>query len=286
MQNCDKVFNVILFLYPVAIFRVATHDGFGRIFHKIMNHNNVNLLNEFGQNFIYKINSLNNIIKILDSDLELNVNHTDNKGITFVMYYTHKTIIAPDQFEKFLCVLKKRNYDFNNVFFTSNNSLAKNMHGLSIFDAAFNTSSFKQSYEILNQLIKIPELDITKDLLWFKRVMTFENYTYEQQYNLSILLFNIMERHDYSYFLINIIKCYLYSNAENDLMLIISICKSIQTKKLNEIINQINENSNTFIHYAAMLHYKKLIINIINTHSTKFKPNNNRDCPIDLYKKK
>ena len=82
-----KVIAVMLHIEPGLLFSLSRHFYFYINFPFICPYLNPTILNDMGQNFLYNMNNFKQLIIVLESPFDFNVNHCDNDGHTIVTKY-------------------------------------------------------------------------------------------------------------------------------------------------------------------------------------------------------
>lgn len=214
--NCDiDLLCIGLRMYPEIIFDVCQDISFMTHYDKLMPFVNGKILSEDNKTFLFRINDLDLLAKILESPIELDVNHLDNNNTTFLNHIFNRYIeIKSGQINRLLHCLKKRNY---------NTQYLNNM-GRIIFPALFNDINLGQlstdRTQALVLLLSETAIDPSQDILWLKIYIkkSRESYSHRDDLQLGIIL-SIFGRKDWRECFINIFNAYIseYFSAEKDL---------------------------------------------------------------------
>ena len=275
-KNKDINFiKIILDISPDAIFKIVRNDNFGTIFPEIKNKIDPKVVDDNNRNFYYYLKHHGDIIQILESNIDSDINHVDNNGMTFVTYLACNNIFKNESLANIVNCLRKTKYDFNNI----------SKGGQSIFCCALNATTFEKQFSQAEILVQIPKFDILIETTWLESLVKKNNQSYNNKINFKNLIISILNRNDYKSFLLRLINKYLCKNAEKDLITI-CICTYIcNAQKFKKMLIYVDADGNTFVHCAARLHFKQLlniIYPVININAIK--TNNNGKTPADLYR--
>ena len=273
----SNIIKTFLEIRPFAIFKIISSNkfNFNIMFPKIKDKIDPKIVDEYNKNFAYYIGNINDIIQLLESDFEFDVNHIAFNNLTFVTYFAINNTTTNKDMIKLVDCLTKRKYNFNNV----------SMNDRSIFCLALNANSYVNKCELAKILVSIPELDVLVETTWLKLLIKRNDNSYSNNESFNLLLASILIRDDYESFLCRLIHKYLYETAEKDLTIICLYFYSINLNKFLKMLLYVGKNGNTFVHRVAQMHFKQLLILIHPIIENSIKPNNDGKLPSDLYSK-
>jgi hypothetical protein len=277
-----NILNVMLVINPKIIFEIAYFEDFYKFLPLIFQNVKCNILNDKGQNFLFNLRNLQNVLTVLESGLNFDVNFVDNESATFITVFMSNYICGSDECFQLINLLIKKRYDFSN----------HNDNGAGFFHISRYYNGYDASFIMrirYDTLIKCINNSIGIELcLEFYQQLVFYfnkyNFSYDPDYDLTfnIVFGGVTYKKNNQAILCKIIKFYKNKNAEND---IIELTMNFHNLgKLKEILEYVDENGNTVIHLAAELHYKKLLYLLLDSvKNLVIKSNFNGKYPAQLY---
>lgn len=268
-QQMINVLLCLLILYPKCIFAIVSSPTFNNIYDEIRPNIDPNVLNDYGNNFLFDITKFDDLIMVLNSDINVEINHLNYLSCPLLTYFVLHNKINMNQLIDLIHVLKRRHYDFNNSF---------------IFYLPFTfTTDQTERIKLLMIITEIPTLDITLDLSWLRKILA-PTVVYNEDSSILDLFNIILNRDDYRPLLYKIILQDGHPEAESLLMKIIRIISKIDVDKLKQMLEfWDHEKRNTFIHFAAIFHYKRLLHYIMNLSVITIHANSEGKFPAELY---
>lgn len=269
--NRIKVINTLLRLKKEFIFDLVNKINiFVQLLDLMDENTDVSAIDIKQQNFMFYVENTS-IIKVLNSKLHFNINQQNIRNRSFLLV-KQKIFYTTNNIEPLIQPLIKRGYDFN-ICSVSGLSLLSHIISNEIHLTTFKT------------FLQLPEIDITKEFHWLQLLIKhiddiklFHN-----------LIYIIINRVDNQKFLYKMITKYNYPFAENDIIFVLNRIKLASKQRFNDMLFYTsNKNKNTFIHIAAIKHYKQ-VLRIIYHYLDKFliknliKSNANGKYPHDLY---
>ena len=264
------IVNKLLLAYPKYIFKITDSIKFKTLFPEIKQNININIEDDLKNTFIFHLD-ITNAILILESDINVNVNHTNCGNSTFVFSLSN---VTKKNISDLIKILKKKSYNFNIV----------NRFNRSIFSLAFNKLDIIYQRDILVVLLEIKELNLFTETTWLKLIINEIDISYTNNTCIHKIFESILKRHDYLTFMLYLIQKYDHMDKEKHLIKLCYFISKIDKNKLNEMLQCIDTNGNTFFHFAAMFHFKDLIGINYPILKENIKENYNGKKPIDLYK--
>ena len=274
VQTVD-VIKIFLDISPDAIFKIVQNNNFGTIFPRIKDKIDPKVVDDNNRNFCYYMKNIDDIFQILESNMDFDINHVDICNATFITYLASNNRFKDESVTKLVDCLKKTKYNFNNI---SND-------GRSILCLSLNATTSEKQYNQAKIIVQIPELDILIETTWLELLVKKNNQSYASKLGFENLIKSVLDRNDHESFLCRLIDKYLCEGAEKDLITICICVHKLNVKKFKRMITNVDPHGNTFVHYAARMHFKQLLnIIYLMIDINAIKPNTNSKTPIDLYR--
>lgn len=221
---------VALRMHPKIIFNLVEHPGFKSIYDKLCPFIDGKQLSQ-NQTLLFYVKKFCLLIKILGSELDIDINHYGSNNALFLthylFYYCNKINLS--QMKELLPLLKKRNYDFNHV----------DKLGRTIFSVIKkNEKNLHTCYHILLTLLALPKIDASIDVMWLRIFIKKSQKDYEAKFYLVALTKFILSRENWREIMINIFNKYIleYFSAEEDLFDLFSIIRQLDVDKAGDIL--------------------------------------------------
>jgi len=237
---------------------------------------NINYLGDNGDTCLWRVNDIYYLINLLSSKkLNFDINHVNKSNRTMLEnIFSKKYSMTTNQLQKLIDIVTEKKYDF------------KKIHSdISLLDiiCLVNTTDIN----IIRTVACIKEYDVASTTLWL--------YTLIHSYSIDNVRYIVSAivhcRSDYESFLNKIMSTYAwsYATADADMLLLMTLIRSLNNKKLTEKLTEIimyqNDMGNTVAHIASTYHLDRLLRFIMTYPDTKFVFDKNKDgkTPKDLY---
>ncbi|AZL89325.1 hypothetical protein QKC54_gp0504 [Megavirus baoshan] len=278
-----KIIKALLLLQPNIIFKLSKSD-FINIFPCIKNYIDGNVCNSLGNTFIYYfVDDIRNIIKILQSDIDLNINNINNTGETFVHYMFLKWYVPPKKkyIMSLINALISRNYNFDFVD-------RKGFNFLTLLFKLGNTKKNNTPYYLeIKKCILDTNIKPFMSTHWIKFIIDLCNNSESNRiYNIiwfELLMDDIICKNNEST-LLDLVTNNNNVLNQDDIIQILSLSSNICPKYFENMMIWSYNDGNTFMHIIAKLQYDKVINYVIDKYNFISKPNAIGQYPCDIYR--
>lgn len=271
-----SVINTILRLNNLMIFNFVKIDKFFDVVHAIDKNIDLNALNKFGQNCLFHLGSVTKTMTMLKSELNIDINQTDDSGNTCIMYLK-LDLFTGEEFDTIVSLLQRKKYNFNLVNKFGECFLTK------ILDN--DTIGIANKKILLKKVINVPEYNILINPHWLFMLLRKELSGSTQHASLlNNIMRNIVNKTDNNSLLCELLHNYHFQTAEDDIIYIMTKIKYIDSEKLISMLAYQDSDENTFVHIAAKHHYKKVLVFITNFMQISVGANKEGKYPVDLYR--
>ena len=228
---------VALRMHPKIIFNIVEHPGFEKNYDNIWPFIDGKQIENHGT-LLFHVTEFNLMIKILESDFDVDVNCYGNNDTLFLTHYLFYYNNKMDLFKikTLLPLLKKRNYDFNHI-----DKLGRTIFGV----LKNNEHDLRMCYHILVLLLNQPEIDPSIDVLWLRTYIKKSQKDYDARFLLASLLCTILKKNKWRETMVNIFNKYIseYFSAEEDLFDLFSIIRQYDAGKAGSMLSAPNMGS-------------------------------------------
>jgi len=209
------------------------------------------------------------LLELIKLNPNLLIHHVTHNGYNFLM--RNKAVLQNTKiFTELLPILIQRNFDFNQV----------SKSGITLLTVAATTEQTDETSEITKHLICIDGINITDNPQWLYIKMCDFDKTSHRRRIMNNLCHDLKKRTDADFFFSKIVQTYIYPQAEDHLIALISSISDLFNDKIN--LNRVDDNGNTILHYAAMKNYRKLLLHLVTTYNMSVVKNKNGDYPGNI----
>lgn len=278
-----KIIKALLLLQPNIVFKLPK-SNFMNIFPRVKNYIDGNVCDSLGNTFIYYlVDDIRNIIKILQSDIDLNINNINNTGETFIHYMFLKWYIPPKKkyIMPLIDALSSRNYDFDIIDRKGFNFLAL------LFDLSNTKKNNIPYYSEIQTCILDTNIKPFMSTYWIKFIIDLCNNSESNRIHNIIwfeLLMDDIINENYESTLLDLVTNNNNVLSQDDIIQILSLSFNICPKYFENMMIWSYSDGNTFMHIIAKLQYDKVINYVIDKYNFISKPNAIGQYPCDIYR--